>query len=178
MSFINPFLGVGRLPKVTEDFISDPYGVGYDVTYLAQPEETTTNLTPTGSLLAPINANFDYQNNIAYKFSRNGTALTNVFRYTFPKVIYMKTLNLLYSAHSEGATSTILIEVSPDGVNWETIENYSLTAGNTLTQRLVSALNRKIKVVRFTVTLANVGATDSSFEFHHIEAKSDPYQYS
>lgn len=173
----DPIIGMGRSPMVTQDFITDPLGVGYDVTYLSQPFEQSLQMSPSGSLLAPINPNFDYLANNPYKMERNGTTQTNIFGYNYNKVIIMNSINILYSASAVGATCNILIDISADGVNYETIENTTLTAGNSLSQKLVIALNKKVRTIRFTIQLAAVGITNSDFTLQKIEVKSDPYQY-
>jgi len=166
-------MGVGREAQITSDFASDPLGVGYDLGFLCVPKSVQEQMgVVAGSLLNPVNSFFDYVNNDAYKIERNGTALTNIFTYDLQNIVYLRALSVLYTMNGSGNTATCLIETSEDGLSFKPIENLSVTS-TAVANRLVVVTAQRVKVIRFTITMAGMGGS-STFTLSRIDIKRDP----
>jgi len=161
----NAILGVGRDPQVTNDFVSDPSGVGFDLLPLMYVNDEGSG--STGQLLNVINPYFDYTNNTAFEWVVTTPQQNQVFGYALPKNCYIKNLSILYSL-AITTSATVLIQVSEDGRTWQTIETRTTAA----TDRIATFEKLRFKFIRFDVTL-----TSSTFTLKRIELKSDPYQY-
>lgn len=175
----DPLNGVGRLPQVTQDFISDPGGVGYDLSPILITRETQIQGTKAGSLVNCANVNFDIVNFSAFNVQNtaNGT-FTQILDFDLQKKVFLKPITVITYQGSGGATTAPVLDisVSEDGTNFNSIYNNTSAGGTIGSPLVVTTAPVKAKVVRITSQTSRISGT-AIFALQRIDLKSDPYQY-
>lgn len=171
--------GVGRLPQVTQDFISDPGGIGFDLGAIMVSKETQIQGTKEGSLLNSINPNFDIVNFSAFNVQNtsNGT-FTQILDFDLRKVIYLRPINCVTYQGSGGATTAPVLDISVsiDGINFTSIYNNTSAGGTIGSPLVVTTSPTKAKIIRITSQTSRISGT-AIFALQRLEVKSDPIQY-
>jgi hypothetical protein len=177
-------LGMGKTPQITEDIAINPYSLYLDdVTGLIVPTATLdAGLTTEGSLINPLNPNFDYITNNPYAITNDQQgAKTAVVKLDFGKKIIARGITILFSLGKSpaqvngGSVSTITISASSDGSTYTDLETISNTTTETnFTKTYTFQTLRSIKITHNSTC----GAFQCSrFILKSLNIKLDSIQY-
>lgn len=177
-------LGMGKTPQVTEDIAINPYSLYLDdVTGLIVPTATLdAGLTTEGSLINPLNPNFDYINNNPYAITNDeqGTQ-TGIVNLDLGKKIITRGITILFSLGRSpaqaggGSVSTITISATSDGSTYTDLETISNTTTETnFTKTYTFQILRGIRITHNSTCGAN---QCSRFILKSLNIKLDSIQY-